>query len=178
MALVSNIDFAPTMLDLARIGRPGDMDGVSFLPVLEGRAEQIRDSLFFEMGYTRGVMKNQYKYIALRYPPVIANLTREERQANLDHMNNNLRERGRPVHNEDPMKPFGHLMPVPGGHDAEQGAVKAYPHYYDPDQLYDLSSDPDEQRNIFGLEAHSEQQEELRILLESNLAKLPGRFPL
>jgi arylsulfatase A-like enzyme len=178
MALVSNIDFAPTMLDLARIGRPGDMDGVSFLPVLEGRAEQIRDSLFFEMGYTRGVMKNQYKYIALRYPPVIANLTREERQANLDHMNNNLRERGRPVHNEDPMKPFGHLMPVPGGHDAEQGAVKAYPHYYDPDQLYNLSSDPDEQRNIFGLEAHSEQQEELRILLESNLAKLPGRFPL
>ena len=146
--------------------------------MLEAKADKIHDSLYFEMGYTRGVMKNQYKYIALRYPPVIANLTREERQANLDHMNNNLRERGRPVHNEDPMKPFGHLMPVPGGHDAEQGAVKAYPHYYDPDQLYNLSSDPDEQRNIFGLEAHSEQQEELRILLESNLAKLPGRFPL
>ena len=177
-ALVSNIDFAPTMLDLAGAARPNDVDGTSFLPVLEGRAEKIHDSLFFEMGYTRGVLKDKLKYIALRYPPVIANLTREERQANLDNMNNNLRERSRPIHNEDPMAPFGHLMPVPGGHDAEQGAVKAYPHYYEPDQLYDLAVDPNEQRNLFGNEAYSKRQETLRTLLESYLARLPGRFPL
>ena len=30
-------------------------------------------------------------------------------KANLDVMNNNLRERRRPVHTEDPMAPFGHL---------------------------------------------------------------------
>ena len=130
------------------------------------------------MGYTRGVLKDGYKYIALRYPPKIANMTREERQANLDHMNNNLRERGRPVHTEDPMQPFGHLMPVPGGHDAEQGAVKAYPHYYETDQLYDLAEDPDEQKNVWGGEGQAERQEALRDLMESYLVTLPGKFPL
>ena len=177
-ALVSNIDFAPTMLELAGAARPGDMDGVSFLPLLEGRAEKIRDALYFEMGYTRGVLQDGYKYIALRYPPSIAKLSREERQANLDHMNDNLRERGRPIHNEDPMAPFGHLMPVPGGHDAEQGAVKAYPHYYDPDQLYDLSKDPNEQNNLWGQPGQAERQEAMQDLMESFLLTLPGRFPL
>jgi arylsulfatase A-like enzyme len=177
-ALVSNIDFAPTMLDLAGAPRPDDVDGASFLPILQGRAAQIRDSLFFEMGYTRGVLKDDFKYIALRYPPVIANLTRAERQANLDHMNDNLRERGRPVHNEDPMAPFGHLMPVPGGHDAEQGAVRAYPHYYDADQLYYLVEDPDERDNLWGRPGYEARQEALQDLLQAYLVTLPGGFPL
>ena len=177
-ALVSNVDFAPTMLELAGSPARDGMDGTSFLPILERRAEKIRDSLFFEMGYTRGVLKDGFKYIALRYPPKIANLTREERQANLDVMNNNLRERRRPVHTEDPMAPFGHLMPVPGGHDAEQGAVKAYPHYYDADQLYELASDPNEQVNLWGESGYDEQKQALQDLLESYLVTLPGKFPL
>lgn len=177
-ALVSNIDFVPTMLELAGAPKPDNVDGLSFLPVLEKRAEKIRDSLFFEMGYTRGVMKDGVKYIALRYPPQIAGLSREERQANLDHMNDNLRERGRPVHNEDPMAPFGHLMPVPGGHDAEQGAVNAFPHYYDADQLYDIATDPKEQVNLFGSPEYKNQQEALQTLLESYLVTLPGDFPM
>ncbi len=166
------------MLDLAGAEQPGDMDGASFLPVLEGRSDSIRDALFFEMGYTRGVMSDGLKYIALRYPAGIVNMTREERQAKLDWMNDNLRERGRPVHTEDPMAPFGHLMPVPGGHDAEQGAVKSYPHYYEPDQLYDLALDPNEQVNVFEDPAYREKREQLRLLLESWLATLPGQFPL
>jgi arylsulfatase A-like enzyme len=170
--------FAPTMLDLAGAPRPNDVDGGSFLPVLQGREAKIRDSLFFEMGYTRGVLKDDHKYIALRYPTVIANLTREQRQANLDHMNDNLRERGRPVHTEDPMAPFGHLMPVPGGHDAEQGAVRAYPHYYDADQLYFLPDDPNEKENLWGQPDYAEHQELMQELLHSYLVTLPGHFPL
>ena len=99
-------------------------------------------------------------------------------QANLDVMNNNLRERRCPVHTEDPMAPFGHLMPVPGGHDAEQGAVKAYPHYYDADQLYELASDPNEQVNLWGESGYDEQKQALQDLLESYLVTLPGKFPL
>ena len=155
-----------------------DVDGARVLPVLEKSAEKVRDSLFFEMGFTRGVLKDDMKYIALRFPPSVANMSLEERQANLDHMNNNLRDRRRPVHTEDPTEPFGHLMPIPGGHDAEQGAVKAYPHYYEADQMYNLVKDPSEQNNVYGLDEYSEQQEALKELLQSYLVTLPGKFPL
>ena len=73
--------------------------------------------------------------------------------------------------------PFGHLMPVPGGHDAEQGAVKAYPHYYEADQLYDLANDPNERINVFGREKYAERQQALQELLQSYLLTLPGSFP-
>ena len=36
--MLTNIDFAPTFLDVAGLGKPADMQGRSFLPVLLGRA--------------------------------------------------------------------------------------------------------------------------------------------
>ena len=177
-ALVSNIDFVPTMLDMAGESAPDNVDGISFLPVLMDEKEQVRDSLFFEMGYTRAVLKDGVKYISLRYPPEVANMSREERQAALDHMNNNLRDRRRPVHTEDPMMPFRHLMAIPGGHDAEQGAVRSYPHYYEADQVYDIGLDPTERNNLLENPAYLEKVNELKATLQSYLDTLPGNFPL
>jgi arylsulfatase A-like enzyme len=177
-ALVSNIDFVPTILDMAGAPAPANVDGLSFLPVLQNEKDSIRDSLFFEMGYTRAVLKDGVKYIALRYPSSIANMTREQRQEKLDWMNDNLRDRGRPVHTEDPMAPFGHLMPVPGGHDAEQGAVRSYPHYYEADQLYDTGLDPNERTNLVDSPEYLEKAVELKRTLQSYLDTLPGDFPL
>lgn len=177
-ALVSNIDFTPTILDIAGAPKPENVDGFSFLPILKGTSKSVRDSLFFEMGFSRAILKDNFKYIALRYPPSIANMSLEMRKANLDEMNDNLRERGRPVHTEDPSMPFGHLMPVPGGHDAEQGAVRNYPHYYDADQLYNLSDDPKETINLFEDESYTNKIDELKQLLEEVLDTLPGEFSL
>ena len=154
------------------------MDGQSFLPVLENRVPSVRDSLYFEMGYTRGVLMDDLKYIALRYPPAIADMSEHERQSRLDTMNDSLRDRGRPIHTEDASKPFGHLMPIPGGHDAEQGAIKAYPDYYEPDQLYILTTDPNEQNNRYGENTYQAKSEQLKNELESYLLPLPGLFPL
>ena len=56
--------------------------------------------------------------------------------------------------------------------------IKTYPHYYDPDQLYDLAEDPDEQNNVWGEEDQAERQEALRDLMESYLVTLPGKFQL
>jgi arylsulfatase A-like enzyme len=39
--MISNLDFAPTFLDLAGIPKPGDMQGRSFLPLLRGR--EVKD---------------------------------------------------------------------------------------------------------------------------------------
>jgi len=177
-ALVSNIDFTPTILELAGAPKPDQLDGISFLPILENQADSVRDSLFFEIGYTRAVLKDNYKYLAIRYPDNIENLSLEGRQANLDRMNNNLTERGRPLNNLDPMAPFGHMTPIPGGQDAEQGAINSHPNYNDPDQLYDLNTDPDEQVNVINEENMSAKLDELKALMQSYLDKLPGVFPL
>lgn len=71
--LIQNIDFAPTMLDLAGIPTPTDMDGMSILPILtEGDNVPWRDALYYEfydypaVGLVRahyGVRTDRYKLI-------------------------------------------------------------------------------------------------------------------
>jgi len=41
-ALVSHVDILPTILNLVGIQAPGDIDGVSMLPLLQGKSESIR----------------------------------------------------------------------------------------------------------------------------------------
>ncbi|WP_425504428.1 sulfatase/phosphatase domain-containing protein [Ruficoccus amylovorans] len=46
--LVQNIDFAPTFLGMAGLPTPADMQGVSLVPLLEGKTPQDwRDSLYY-----------------------------------------------------------------------------------------------------------------------------------
>ena len=46
--LVQNIDYAPTFLELAGVGIPDDMHGVSLVPLLEGKhPEDWRTSLYY-----------------------------------------------------------------------------------------------------------------------------------
>lgn len=46
-ALVQNIDFGPTILDMAGIATPKDMHGKSMLPVLKGDNKKFRDALYY-----------------------------------------------------------------------------------------------------------------------------------
>ncbi len=47
-ALASNIDIAPTVLDILNLTVPNAMQGVSQKPVLEGRSVKVRDSVLLE----------------------------------------------------------------------------------------------------------------------------------
>ncbi|MFI3294835.1 MAG: DUF4976 domain-containing protein, partial [Rikenellaceae bacterium] len=47
MALVQNIDYAPTILDLVGAEIPSDMHGVSLMPLLTGEKEELRNSLYY-----------------------------------------------------------------------------------------------------------------------------------
>jgi arylsulfatase A-like enzyme len=47
-ALVLNIDIAPTVLELAGMDIPENMQGCSLLPVMKGSARQVRDEIFYE----------------------------------------------------------------------------------------------------------------------------------
>jgi arylsulfatase A-like enzyme len=133
-AWVQNVDLAPTLLDIAQVPVPDTMapDGVSWLPLLTGEADASpgRD-LFFEFGYARALLHGKWKYVALRYPQRLmdAMATGELLEAP-NHVNSRLQGQ----------------MNI---------AMEVYPSYFDPDQLFDLEQDPDEQRNLAEDPAHA-----------------------
>lgn len=170
-------DLAPTILNWAGAsGEGARYDGRDMTPVLNGNTENIHDTIYYEVGFTRAIQKDSVKYVALRYPQWVHDLTRAERQEKLDKLIEQLKQRGRPVPTRDPMTPFSHLTVVPGGADAEQVSIGKFPAYFDADQLYDLSTDPDEQHNLIDDPAYASQLEELKSLLDQQVKNLPGHF--
>lgn len=68
-ALLSNLDFMPTVLDFCGVPVPKKVQGRSFLPLVRGEAEKLYDEIFVEQTYhaaydpMRGVRTERYKYI-------------------------------------------------------------------------------------------------------------------
>ena len=70
--VIQNIDIAPTILDLAGVKTPGQMQGNSFLPLLKQQNIAWRDKAYYEYYWefsypqtqtTFGVRKGRYKFI-------------------------------------------------------------------------------------------------------------------
>jgi arylsulfatase A-like enzyme len=156
--LISSIDFAPTVLDLAGITPPAgaDIDGRSYRAVLEGSEAPIQDAIFSELGSARSVKTKKWKYIAVRY-------TKEE-QASI--------ARGEKFSGHDAST----LIDRPYySWNSELGFYAAMhnPHYFEIDQLYDLEADPREERNVFA--EHPEVVAEMRERLAIWLRTFPDR---
>ena len=176
-APASLIDMAPTLLDWAGITiEPAAMDGLSLVPAIEGQAEEVRDSLYFELGFTRAVQRDGLKYLAVRYPPEVRTMPADERSRILEANNAWLAMRGRPIATTDQLAPFSHLSLIPGGNDAERVSMDGHPAYFEPDQLYDLRTDPNEQRNLYDDPAYADHRVELRRLLQGYVSDLADRF--
>jgi len=176
-ALVSNVDFAPTLLDLAGVEFDvQQFDGVSFREVLLGEEPQKERVLYAEMGFSRAVRRDDWKYLAIRYPEDVANMPMEERRQRLEEWNAHLRERGITPVNTDHAAPFSHLTAIPGGAHAEHSSTGKMPHYYDADQLFNLAEDHGETRNLAKEPAYAEQLAEMKELLRQEVHNLPGSF--
>lgn len=68
-ALVSHVDLYPTICDVVGIDHPDWLEGVSLQPLVDGRADTVRDEVFGEITYHvsydphRSVRTDRYKYI-------------------------------------------------------------------------------------------------------------------
>jgi len=178
-AKILNIDFAPTILELAGAKtKDNTFDGKSFKSVLDGKKSESRESLFFELGYARAVIKGDYKYYAVRYPEYAARWTVQQRDSVLVTFNKAREFRNMVVVNRDPSKPFSHLEVVPGGGQAENESYGKLQGYFDADQLYNLNDDPGEMKNLAGNPEHLKILAEMKKELQKYLDDLPGKFEL
>lgn len=177
-SLVSNIDFAPTILDFAGVSYEDDsFDGCSFKSALYEKSIRKNRSLYFELGYSRGVLKDNWKYIAIRYPEYTQNMSENDRRKLLEDYNKDRRYRNMRIVNEDnPDLPFSHVMMVPGGGDAENESYGKNSGYFDADQLYDLTEDPHEQKNLAYSCHFADKLSEMQKELQFYLNDLPGEF--
>jgi arylsulfatase A-like enzyme len=178
-ALTTSVDFAPTILELAQAAAPQQLfDGKSFLPQLNGIQQDPGRTIYFELGFARGLMKKDWKYMRIKYPDALANMTTEERAEKLKKWNAERRRKHLNIVTEDPTSPFSHLTAIPGGADAESGSTgtKHYPGYYDTDQLYNLKHDRHEQKNLAVSPEYKEKLNEMQSDLRKVLDTLPGTF--
>ena len=174
---VSNVDFLPTLLDIAGdTENLNDFDGYSFKDALNGKDYNGRSSMYYELGYARAIVKDNYKYYAVRYPKWGMELTLEQRKKMLKKHNKYKKLYGRPIVTSDPGAPFGQLVMIPGGELVEQPAYTTMPHYTDPDQFYDLKNDPEEMHNLINDPRYADKIEELKEELRKYIEKLPGNF--
>jgi len=148
---VSNVDFAPTIMELCGVPESDRhaVDGKSFVSALRGSEEETHDYLFFELGATRAVMKDGWKYLAFRLPDSLP---------------------------KNPPQPYTHLADRPGGRGSEGPAIRFYPNYYDRDQLYNVREDPLERDNLYDNEAQKERVKQMRNLLSEAVSGVPGTF--
>jgi len=63
-ALVSNVDFVPTVLEMCGLAVDQDLAGSSLLPLMQGEVESVRDALFLgAYNFRTGVRTMQHKFI-------------------------------------------------------------------------------------------------------------------
>ncbi len=80
--MASHLDVFPTICEAAGLPPPPWLQGTSLLPMVDGRAESVRDEVFAELNYhacyepLRAVRTSRYKYIRrfeVRSRPILAN---------------------------------------------------------------------------------------------------------
>jgi arylsulfatase A-like enzyme len=178
--IVSNVDFLPTLIDLVGgDSKKFKFDGVSFADALEGKPFKQRSSVYHELGYARAIVKDGFKYYAIRYPDWAMKKTMAEKKVMLDEYTKMRESFGEHAIATDHTLPYGQLEMVPGGGGAEHNAYMNMPNFTDPDQLYDLKNDPKELHNLINDPKYAEKIKELKKeLKEKYLDKLPGKFEL
>jgi arylsulfatase A-like enzyme len=134
--LVSSIDIAPAVLELAGVDVPDNIEGHSFIPLLKNPRAKIRDYIYAEDHWhdyedlTRAVRSRRYKYIRNDYPDLPATPPADVGRSSTFRAMQHLRARGKL--NENQMACF--VKPRP--------SEELYDVINDPHELHNLSENP------------------------------------
>jgi len=138
-AMVSWVDILPTLLDISGAQIPDQLDGKSFLSVLQGETDHFRDLIFtthtgdgdFNVYPMRSVRNERYKLILNQVP-------------NAYHTNHS------DIHRKDGAGAFWDSWDEEAAHNPmAEAVVKRY--FIRPAvEFYDLTNDPNEQYNLVG----------------------------
>ena len=165
--IVSNIDILPTLLEMAGTEPPDDAvtDGESAVQLLKGSPpENWRESLLLEAGYSRAVVSEDWKYIAHRPPAAVLDKMESDRiAAGKSDGRRHIGWTGRYTH---PASGMG----------VRFNADQDFPHYFDPDQLYDLRNDVFEQRNVISNPENTERLNKMKHDMHDYIGRLPHGF--
>ncbi len=133
--LVSQIDLYPTLCDYLEIPRPDWLEGQSLLPLVDGSQNEVNEEIFSEVTYhaahepKRAVRTPRYKYIR-RYDkedtPPMANIDSSE--------------------SKDVMLAFGLR-------ERQVEKVQLYDLIWDPHEMHNLASDPDQRETLSDMSA-------------------------
>ncbi len=182
-SMIQNIDFAPTILEVASVTPPNSMkiDGKSFVSALKGESFDGHQSVYSEIGLTRAVTTaDGWKYIAFKVPPSLQR-TKEERLADQLEIINQQKEYGRYELSVDPEARYYQMGMGAGGTAFERNQLNGNAawkdNYFAPDQLYNLNTDPMETTNVANDPGYSAKLAEMKTLLTGYLNDLPGTYP-
>lgn len=153
--LVQFTDFLPTFAALAGAEIPDNslIDGIDFTPAFFEEKTLDREYIYSEEGYTRAVTGKKFKYIAMRFPERVIDNIESGRVGILTHFGDQFQAHG--------------LI-----------ASKYHSGYFDADQLYDLESDPWEQKNLAYDPDYSDVLDLMKTKLKEFLATMDHPFPL
>jgi len=160
-ALVANIDLGPSILDAAGVVIPSDyiMDGFSAIPLVTGQTDQIRESVFLEITYSRGIVTDRYKFLATRFPK---------------HIQDKITNDNYDLWNQEGLHATSDTLH--GISRSRYNAHELYPAYFDQNQLYDLVQDPGEQTNLAEVEEYRSLVDQFTKELSDYLNRFPHSF--
>jgi arylsulfatase A-like enzyme len=152
---VSLVDLFPTCASAAGGRLPEDaVDGTDLLPLMKGKASS-RGPVYNEVAWHRGLIKDRYHFVAFRPP---ADILKQMEDGEIDFLAD---------------KPFGDHIDIFGNLN-----LPFKPCMYDPEQLYDLETDPFERTNLAYHPAYTDVVKELKVELGKVLETFERPFPL
>ena len=150
--LFQNTDFVPTWFELAGAKPPKEyhLDGKSLVPMFKNPSVSIRKYIYAEQGSARAIKTGSLEYISIRY-------TGEQ----IASTQSNRADRA-----------YKTLLGLSGG---ISRARHFHPCIFSADQLYDLSKDPDSQKNLANDPSYAKQLKKMKAILTETVKRLGPR---